>query len=67
MIAVVVNRSEDKPAYDSEFFPEGNSSERDSNYIATIQQWSVPYSDPYQIVTMGRKACQQLVVRLSFG
>lgn len=60
VIAVSNNRSEDEPTYDSEFFPEGNSSGRDSSYIDTIQQWSVPYTDPYQIVAMGRKACQLL-------
>lgn len=47
-----------QPGYDAAFLPDGDSSERDSNYIDQLQTWQVPYSDPYQIVAMGRKACQ---------
>lgn len=54
----VMNPSEDKRTYDRDFYPEGNSSDRDDPYIDTVQRWSVPYTDPYQIVAMGRKACQ---------
>lgn len=61
LIVVVMNStssSKSTPGYDAAFFPEGNSSNADGPYLDDLQQYSVPYENPYQAVAMGRKACE---------
>lgn len=60
IVAVVNSGSDSEPSsqYDADFFPEYNSSEADSSYLADLRQYLVPYDDPYQAVAMGRKACE---------
>lgn len=46
------------------FFPQGDSSSADGPYLALLQEWGIPYNNPYEAVAIGRKSCELLLDEL---